>query len=310
MLTREHVVLAMHHSMIHAIHTLHPSSGSVVRLARRWTAAHLLSDLVPFEAIELLVAKVYTNRDVPLDPPTTVVSGFLRFLLLLASHNWGRYVVSRSLLACSSKSYHFPAYNTHRHPLVVDPHGHLTEDDHSDIVTQFEHARGSDFKNGPPMYIISPNDRVRGDDEAGDKGKTTHTWTPTFTQHNPERVVLSRAAALAKRSHDYLVNSLANNDNADWTAVFHETPSSFKTFSALLRVDSDFVVDKECSSTGSDLHIERNDENVLESSYTRSMRQRSLGPKALRRKVYRNLNIGDEDPILVCIVLYWMYHND
>ena len=92
-LTREHVVSAMHHSMIHAIHTLHPSSGSVVRLAKRWTASHLLSDLIPFEAIELLVAKVYTNRDVPLDPPSTVVSGFLRFLHLLASHDWTRYVL-------------------------------------------------------------------------------------------------------------------------------------------------------------------------------------------------------------------------
>lgn len=81
----------MHHSTIHAIHTLYPSSGSVVRLAKRWTACHLLSDLIPFEAIELLVAKVYTNRDVPLDPPATVVSGFLRFLHLLATHNWTRY---------------------------------------------------------------------------------------------------------------------------------------------------------------------------------------------------------------------------
>jgi U3 small nucleolar RNA-associated protein 22 len=89
-LTREHVVSAMHHSTIHAIHTSHPSSGSVVRLAKRWIACHLLSDLIPFEAIELLVAKVYTNRDVPLDPPATVVSGFLRFLHLLASHDWTR----------------------------------------------------------------------------------------------------------------------------------------------------------------------------------------------------------------------------
>lgn len=84
--------------MIHAIHTLHPSSGMVVKLATRWVAAHLLSDLIPFEAIELLVAKVYTNRDAPLDPPATVVSGFLRFLHLMASHNWSRYALYASLL--------------------------------------------------------------------------------------------------------------------------------------------------------------------------------------------------------------------
>lgn len=100
-LRREHVVSATHHSMIHAIHTSYPSSSSVVRLAKRWVAAHLLSDLIPFEAIELMVAKVYTNRDVPLVPPTTLVSGFLRFLHLLSSHNWSRYVAKKIISECS-----------------------------------------------------------------------------------------------------------------------------------------------------------------------------------------------------------------
>jgi hypothetical protein len=92
----------MHHSLIHGIHTSHPSSGSVVRLAKRWTSTHLLADLIPFEAIELLVAQVYTNRDVPMDSPATVTSGFLRFLHLLASHNWSRYVccAGRIFLVC------------------------------------------------------------------------------------------------------------------------------------------------------------------------------------------------------------------
>lgn len=178
----------------------------------------------------------------------------------------------------------------------------MNEDDHSDIVAQFEHARGPDSKNGPPMYLISPNDRVGGNDveDAANKSRMPSLWTPTFTHRNPEMVVLSRAAALAKRSHDFLMNALCSDESVDWSVVFHETPSSFKSYSALLRVDSDFVVDKECSSSGSDLHVSKNDENVKESSWTRSMRQRSLGPKALRRKVYRNLNAGDDDAVLVC----------
>lgn len=189
---------------------------------------------------------------------------------------------------------------------MVDPHGHLTEDDHSDVVAQFEHARGPEFKNGAPMYIISPNDRVGGDEaeEAGSKNKTPSAWTPTFTHHNPEWVVLSRAAALAKRSHDYLMNALSSNDTVDWSVVFHETPSSFKSYSALLRVDADLLVDKECSSTSSDLSIRSNGDGVLESSYTQSMRQRSLGPKALRHKVYRNLaNAEEDDAVLVRFLL-------
>lgn len=240
------------------------------------------------EAIELLVAKVYTSRDVPLDPPATVVSGFIRFLHLLASHDWTR------------------------RPLVVDPHGHIGEDDHSNISLQFERARGPEFSNGPPMYIVSPNDRRGSDDEdneeptAGAKAPGTKgnsltammsTWTPTFTQDTPERVVLARAAALAKRSYDFLYDALSGDKDVDWSVVFQETPSSFMSYSALLRVGSDFIVDRECSSTSSDMTVKAHD-GMLETSYTRSMRQRSLGPEALRRKVYRNLSNANDDVLL------------
>ncbi len=49
----------MHHSLIHAIHTRHPSASSVVRLAHRWVASHMLSDMIPHKAIELMVARIY-----------------------------------------------------------------------------------------------------------------------------------------------------------------------------------------------------------------------------------------------------------
>ena len=75
--------------MMHAVHTRHPSSGPAVRLARRWTAAHMLSDALPAEAVELLVASAYADP-APLVSPATVVSGFIRFLRLLASHDWAR----------------------------------------------------------------------------------------------------------------------------------------------------------------------------------------------------------------------------
>ena len=92
----------MHHSLIHAVHTRHPSASSVVRLARRWVASHMLSDMIPHEAIELIVAKIYTesttersnSKVASIDtPPSTVVAGFLRFLHLLSSHDWTRLVM-------------------------------------------------------------------------------------------------------------------------------------------------------------------------------------------------------------------------
>ena len=87
-LTRVHVVAAKHQSMIHSVHTLHPSSSGVVRMAKRWVGNHMLSGLITTEAIELMVAKVYSDSDTPLEPPSTVTSGFLRFLHLLAFHDW------------------------------------------------------------------------------------------------------------------------------------------------------------------------------------------------------------------------------
>jgi U3 small nucleolar RNA-associated protein 22 len=88
-LTRIHVAAAKHHSIIHAVHTLHPSSAAVVRMAKRWVANHLLSGLVSAEIIELIVAKIYSDGETTHQgTPSTVTAGFLRFLHLLASHDW------------------------------------------------------------------------------------------------------------------------------------------------------------------------------------------------------------------------------
>lgn len=89
-LTRRHLIASRHHYMIHAVHTFHPSAGSVVRIAKRWVASHLLSGLITDEAIELMVAKVYSDGEASLEAPGTVMAGFLRFLRLLATHDWTR----------------------------------------------------------------------------------------------------------------------------------------------------------------------------------------------------------------------------
>ena len=89
-LTLRHLVASMHHATIHGVHTLHPSAGGVVRLARRWLCSHMLSGLISLEAVELMVAKIYENSEYPLDEPGTVEAGFLRFLNLLACHDWAR----------------------------------------------------------------------------------------------------------------------------------------------------------------------------------------------------------------------------
>jgi U3 small nucleolar RNA-associated protein 22 len=89
-LNKRHVLASRHHSTVHAVHTLYPSSGSVVRLARRWADSHLLSGHLSTELIELLVAKVYSDSSVFVKPPCSVPVGFLRFLQLLETFDWAR----------------------------------------------------------------------------------------------------------------------------------------------------------------------------------------------------------------------------
>lgn len=96
-LTQRHLLASRHHSTIHAVHTLHPSAAPVVRLARRWAASHLLSGHLTTEMIELLVASVYSDDSVFVQPPATVPAGFLRFLRLLATYDWARYEMRRML---------------------------------------------------------------------------------------------------------------------------------------------------------------------------------------------------------------------
>lgn len=89
-LIKDHVSAASHHATIHAIHTLHPSAGHAVRLVNIWLAAHMLSGLVPLEAVELLVARVYSDLESRNTAPATAVSGFFRVLRLIATHDWVR----------------------------------------------------------------------------------------------------------------------------------------------------------------------------------------------------------------------------
>jgi U3 small nucleolar RNA-associated protein 22 len=253
--------------MVHAVYTRHASSSVVARMAKRWVSSHLLSGMIPFEAVELLVVKVYSDTGSPLEVPGTVVAGFLRFLYLLANHDWAR------------------------EPMFVDPQGILSEEETVLITSQFDKTRGSTHQQGPPMYIISPSDRP------GDLN--SRSWIPSFTEVSPEWVILTRATVLAERSLIFLSASQQKFEPSTWSKVFHETTDSFKSYSALLRVDTDFIGDVDSSSTGGDLDVGVSKNDVMETGYTRSMRARMAGPKDLRRKLYRNLMGEDETKLLL-----------
>lgn len=278
-LHHRHVVEPMHHSLVHSVFTSNPSSSFVVRITQRWVSSHCLSDLLPKEVVELLVCSVYSERNSVWNIPATVVSGFLRVLKLLCTHDWVK------------------------EPLVVDPNENLGAKDHTDILAHFEITRGKDFGDGPSMFIVAPYNRFDAEsDHLGEirsKAKGS-CWTPSFAA--PERMVALRLTKLAERTWSFLQSQQRASKSA-WSSAFQESPSSFRSYSVLLRVDSDLLVNPECSSTGSvslDVRIGRS--GVLESSYSRSMHYLNHGPRELRKSVYRNLSMDVQS---LDLVLEW-----
>lgn len=75
----------LHTKFLRTIAFGHHSYATAVRLAKRWISAMMLYEFVLPEAVELLVAYAYL---MPNNTPKTSASGFLRFLQLLATHDW------------------------------------------------------------------------------------------------------------------------------------------------------------------------------------------------------------------------------
>jgi hypothetical protein len=187
-------------------------------------------------------------------------------------------------------------------------------------MSRFESMRGPEYQHGPPLYVVSSNDRPhnKGDDESeaeksiravgaggmpvvvnkADNSKA-HDWSPTYTMETPERMVLLRASMLAQRSHDHMRKCLMNENGGAWEPIFQESAASFKAYSALLRVDKDLLLAEGCSSTGGDMALSKSNNSNIESPYTQTMVHRQAGPKALSMKMYKNLANSAKDNILV-----------
>ena len=150
------------------------------------------------------------------------------------------------------------------------------------------------------MYFIAHynkgNEMAEDNDDTVLTNKQESSWSPSVK--SPEWVIVKRAAALAKRSYQFMLNRLKTFDDADWSAIFCESTTAFKSYSGLFRVNPDFLYDESSSSTNGDLGLVHTDTGHKESAYTRSMKARSLGPKALRLKNYRNLQAASGDGVI------------
>ncbi|CAI9114714.1 OLC1v1015496C1 [Oldenlandia corymbosa var. corymbosa] len=182
---RKLFMCSQHSSMINGLCGRYPTYAPVVRLAKRWVSAHLLSSLLVEEAIELLVAHLFL-KPFPFTPPMSRITGFLRFLRLLSDYDWM-----------------FSA-------LVVDINGDLTSADQKEINENFMSSRKNSEENpqdaSPAMFLAAAYD------------KASEAWTRT----SPTATELKRLVTYATSGANLLSKLIMHkeSDSHRWECLF------------------------------------------------------------------------------------------
>jgi U3 small nucleolar RNA-associated protein 22 len=127
-------VKPLHHNLIRALHSQHPSYGPSVRLFSSWLCGHSLSGLLSQELIELLVASVYTSP-MSESAPSSPTAGFQKTLVRLAGFDWTN---------C---------------PLIVDFDGHFDQAKRLKVTSAFSNFRQQANKSRS-MYVVSNCDEI------------------------------------------------------------------------------------------------------------------------------------------------------
>ncbi|KAL3630291.1 hypothetical protein CASFOL_023275 [Castilleja foliolosa] len=189
-----------HSSMINGLRGRYPIYGPVVRLAKRWISAHLFSNSLSEEAIELLVAHLFL-KPLPFRTPCSRVTGFIRFLRLLSEYDWSFF------------------------PLIVDINADLTPDDDKEINENFMSTRKEYEENPqnvkPAMFLATNYD------------KESEAWT----SQSPTAADLRRLAAYATSSANLLTNTIMKNqtESYGWECLFRTPLNNYNAVILLHR---------------------------------------------------------------------------
>ncbi len=74
-------------SSLRGFNMRYPMFGPVARICKRWMHAHMFTDFIYEEAIELLVAYLFLNPS-PYNAPGSLLCGLHRFLELISTFDW------------------------------------------------------------------------------------------------------------------------------------------------------------------------------------------------------------------------------
>ncbi|KAI8973737.1 Nrap protein [Mycotypha africana] len=162
----------LHTFYIQAMCAKYTAFSSTVRLVKRWFGAHLLSNHVAEEVIELIVAHVFLEPQ-PWVAPVSTLAAFSRVLGLLATWDW------------------------QQTPLIVDVEGELVAKDREEITTQF-----SQWRRVNPQLTVGCYTIATAKDHSG------HRWS----MHKPGRAIAARVQALARASVDVIETAAHGHD--------------------------------------------------------------------------------------------------
>ena len=150
-----------------------------VRIARKWVALALLSDYLPLEAIELMVAYVHLKSESVLQ---TTTKAFYLFLELLAKYPWRDHPLI--LPGCESNTHTLPN-DKHTEYNVASP-----QFIYRSIYDQFTKVQAG---KGVAMYIAAPYDS-----------------TSLYTTQTPKYQILMHLVHTATNALDYLYSANTN----------------------------------------------------------------------------------------------------
>ncbi|OQR88216.1 nucleolar protein 6 [Achlya hypogyna] len=201
---------AAHATQLHALQGRHPSFAPTVRFARAWLESQLCGALISHEATELLVAALFVSAEAP---PLSLLSGFTRFLHLLAAHPWAD------------------------EPLVVDLQQAWTDADHREARKRFD-ASASQPATHPGLFIAASYEAMTD----------LSSWTRAAV-HADERALVQRLVALARATSAAWLNWLRSGGVPHgWQACFGHVMD----YDVVLHLDTDALPPPKlhCASKG------------------------------------------------------------
>jgi len=235
----------LHASTLNGICMRHGSFSQAVKLALNWVNSHMFCNHLRPEAVELIMAHCYLSPS-PFPVPKSAFSGFVRFLNLLATWEWGSHMLFVDLKSMEDSLEVASEMSV----------GHMT----AEASTAFEEQRAQQAvsrKNKvPAMFLLAYYDRLTVLDKAlnDDVNDKEHvTWSPTWTSQRPSKIVLSRIVSYAKSSTKTLEGWLSGTTSiaavssqpykhSMWRAVF-ETP--LNVFDVLIETNQEAVYPRQ-----------------------------------------------------------------